>query len=199
MGGDHARAKSLLNRAVALSREHGIEFILAVSETLLVWTEIQEASSYAEVDRLAAALANYESLGPTLFVPLTLRHIAECCVELGEVERGLAATDRGLKLIATTNERWIEAELHRLRGELCARASGRSDDAATALNRALTVARAQGARSFELRALESIVRLDCGCSDRGSGMASLAKCYGSFTEGLDTADLVRAASLLDTR
>ena len=96
-----------------------------------------------------------------------------------------------------TGGRHLDAELHRLRGELLLALPGRDTGAAEAcFRRALGVAREQGARMWELRAATSLARLlhDQGRTVEASGL--LAPVYGWFTEDLDTPDLAEAEALL---
>ena len=98
----------------------------------------------------------------------------------------------------TTKERWCEAEVHRIAGEITLLA--RETDAAKAqayFDRALTVARQQQAKSWELRAATSLARLwrDQGKAEQAREL--LAPVYGWFTEGFDTLDLKKAKALLE--
>jgi predicted ATPase len=71
-----------------------------------------------------------------------------------------------------------------------------SSEAEVYFDRALAVARAQQAKSWELRAAISMARLwhDQGMRDKAHAL--LAPIYGWFTEGFDTADLKQAKALL---
>jgi hypothetical protein len=89
----------------------------------------------------------------------------------------------------------LEAEFLRLRGNQLA-AGGRAQDAEARLRQALAVAHAQGARLFELRAATDLARLLHRQGLGAAGAALLAPIHGSFTEGLDTPDLQRAAAVL---
>jgi predicted ATPase len=94
-------------------------------------------------------------------------------------------------------ERYWEAEVHRLRGVLLLRQPGTPQaEAETWLQRALDVARRQQAKSLELRAAMSLSRLWQQQSKRAEAYALLAPVYGWFTEGFDTADLQEAKALL---
>jgi predicted ATPase len=103
-----------------------------------------------------------------------------------------------MAVMETTKERWFEAEVHRLAGEVELKTL--EPDAAKAeeyFERALTVARAQQAKSWELRAAMSLARL---WRDQGKPQQAhelLAPVYGWFTEGFDTLDLKEAKALLD--
>ena len=99
----------------------------------------------------------------------------------------------------TTKEKWCEAEIHRAAGEIALMSS--ELDAAKAqayFERALSVAPAQQAKSWELRAAMSLARL---WRDQGKGQEAhdlLAPIYGWFTEGFGTPDLREAKALLET-
>jgi predicted ATPase len=101
--------------------------------------------------------------------------------------------------VASTNERFYEAEIYRVKGELLLKHDG-SDGAAeaeTSFRRALDMARAQSAKSWELRAATSLTRLWAERGRRAQARDLLAPIYGWFTEGLDTPDLNDAKALLD--
>ena len=90
-----------------------------------------------------------------------------------------------------------EAEVHRAAGELLLTVAGRRSEAEARLLRAVEVARAQRARSWELRAATSLARARAaGRGERGEARDLLAPVYGWFTEGFDTPDLRDAEGLL---
>ena len=92
----------------------------------------------------------------------------------------------------------MRAEAYRLQGELLLRQ--RTPDAAQAevcFQQALTVARSQQAKSWELRAATSLARLWHQQGKRAEANELLAPIYGWFTEGFDTADLLEAKALLE--
>jgi predicted ATPase len=144
--------------------------------------------------------------------------LAESLKAGGQTDEGLAVAAEALALVEATGERFYEAELHRLRGELLLRqdagggrpspaepASARPHDpgpsglteAEACFRRALDIARRQGAKSLELRAALSLARL---LRDRGrpaEGRLLLAATFGWFTEGWDTPDLQDARVFLE--
>jgi len=101
--------------------------------------------------------------------------------------------------VKTTGERWCEAEVYRIAGEIALKSPEPGETKAEAFfERALSVARQQQAKSWELRASMSLARL---WRDRGKPQQArelLAPVYGWFTEGFDTRDLKEAKALLDT-
>jgi predicted ATPase len=100
--------------------------------------------------------------------------------------------------VATTKEKWFEAEVHRIAGDIALLSP--EPDAAKAeayFERALTVARKQQAKSWELRAAMSMARLWRGQGKVQQAHELLAPVYGWFTEGFDTLDLKEAKALLE--
>jgi len=139
-----------------------------------------------------AAAPNDPPTSATRPIAYTPRHLAERILA-----EQAALEARG----APDGERWWEAELHRLTGELLVRRSDgggeRRSEPEACFQRALAVARGQEAKSLELRAAMSLARL---WQQQGRGAEArelLTPIYGWFTEGLDTADLQDARDLLD--
>ena len=101
-------------------------------------------------------------------------------------------------MMERTGERWWEAEVHRLKGELLLhQATSDVAQAETCFHQALDVARYQQAKSLELRAATSLARLWQSQDKRQGARDLLAPVYEWFTEGFDTADLIEAKGLLD--
>jgi predicted ATPase len=124
--------------------------------------------------------------------------LAEVSAHLGHTEDGLQALAEAHTLMEQHEERWWEAEVHRLRGVLLLRQPGTPQAEAEAwLQRALDVARRQEAKSLELWAAMSLARLWQQQGKRAAAHALLAPLYGWFTEGFDTADLQEAKALLE--
>jgi predicted ATPase len=123
--------------------------------------------------------------------------LAEAYGSTGQVEAGRRVLAEALALIDTTEERWWEAELHRLKGELLlALSMDNAAEAEACFHQALDVARRQQAKSLELRAAMSLSWLWQQQDKRDEARALLAPVYGWFTEGFDTADLQEAKALL---
>jgi len=98
----------------------------------------------------------------------------------------------------TTKEKWCEAEVHRIAGEIELMSPRRDAAKAQAcFERALDIARAQQARSWELRAATSLARLWRDQGRRAEAHDLLAPVYGWFAEGFDTLDLKEAKALLE--
>jgi len=130
--------------------------------------------------------------------PYYLALLAEASAQVGQTAEGLEALAEALATLARSRERWWEAELYRLRGELLLQhAVAQPGEAETCFQQALVVARRQQARSLELRAAMSLARLWQQHGKRAEAHELLAAVYGWFTEGFDTADLQEARILLE--
>src|SRR6516162_2439329 len=193
---DWSAAYQLADRAVQAASEQGFEMPAAsglvargVARAMIDWDAPQPAEIRNGLDR-------YERTGggtPTQ-MPFMLTLVAEVSLAHGDWDVGLEALSKARALMAQTGERQVEAESHRLFGDLLAASAG--GDAEPHLLRALEVARAQNARLFELRAACSLAR---EWRDRGrlnEARAMLAPVYGGFTEGFGTPDLADARALL---
>jgi hypothetical protein len=109
---------------------------------------------------------------------------------------GLQTLAQAHALVAQYEECWWEAEVHRLRGVLLLRLPGTPQaEAETWLQRAVHVARRQGAKSLELRAAVSLTRLWRQQGKCTEARQMLEPIYGWFTKGFDTAGLQHAQAL----
>ncbi len=124
--------------------------------------------------------------------------MAEAARVQGRPEEGLDVLADAMAIVENTGERYLEAELHRLKGEmLLDQSSNNHGLAGNAFQNALAVARAQQARSLELRAATSLARLWQTQGKPTEAHDLLAPVYNWFTEGFDTPDLKSANALLD--
>jgi predicted ATPase len=150
------------------------------------------------VHMLTSGLAAYRSTGSILRIPWDLSNMARAYAELDQFDDAWRCISEAMNAVATTKERWCEAEVYRMAGEIALISP--EPDAAKAeqyFERALAVARQQQAKSWELRASMSLARL---WRDQGKVQQArelLAPVYGWFTEGFDTLDLKEAKALLD--
>jgi predicted ATPase len=151
--------------------------------------EFKEATS-----SIRAGLAARQSWQLARQYQLTL--VAEVLDRAGEHDNALAMLAEAEAAIRVGGDRWWEPEVHRQKG-LILLSQNRVADGESAFQTSLTVARAQQAKSLELRAAMSLARLWGEQGRRVEARALLAPVYGWFTEGFDTADLKEAKALLD--
>jgi predicted ATPase len=129
-----------------------------------------------------------------------LAFLAEAYGKLGQAREGLTLLGEALAIVHKTGERFYEAEIYRLKGELLLGHSAENHgEAEDCFQQALLVARHQQAKSSELRAAMSLARLWQRQGMRAAAYDLLAPVYGWFTEGFDTSDLQEARALLEAR
>jgi hypothetical protein len=104
----------------------------------------------------------------------------------GKPQDGSRAVTEALGRADQTGARWIEAELHRVRGERVLLHSAEPPEAAACLRRASAVAREQGAKFWQLGAATSLARLWCDQGEYGEARGLLAPAHSCFTEDFDT-------------
>lgn len=156
----------------------------------------QVAEGVAQIRQGIAAL---QATGSLMHLPETNRFLAEQCLAHGRLSEARVALDDAFHLVEPHNDRWWEAELYRIKGELLlAENAGDTASAEACFRKALEVARAQQAKSLELRAAISLARL-LQKQDRSNEAREVLKpVHDWFTEGFDTKDLVDAKALLAT-
>jgi predicted ATPase len=139
-----------------------------------------------------------QRIGQKLYLPYYLALLAEAYGQAGQPEAGLTCLTEALTLAEATAERWWEAELYRLKGELLLRLSLPDISQATAcFHQALEVARRQQAKSLELRAALSLSRLWQQHGKQDQARQLLTEVYSWFTEGFETPDLQEARVWLE--
>jgi predicted ATPase len=118
--------------------------------------------------------------------------------ELGQLDDAWRCIYDAIEKVERSKEKWGEAEVHRIAGEIALKSLAPNPERAEAyFERALAVARQQQAKTWELRAAMSLARLwrDQGKTQQAREL--LAPVYGWFTEGFDTLDLKEAKALLE--
>jgi predicted ATPase len=150
------------------------------------------------VQKITAAIAAARSTGARAYVSFHLSSLAKANADLRHFDDAWRCIGEAMTAVETTKEKWHEAEVHRIAGEIALKSP--EPDAAEAeayFERALAVARQQQAKSWELRAAMSMARLWRDQGKREAAHELLAPVYGWFTEGFDTLDLKEAKALLD--
>jgi predicted ATPase len=158
----------------------------------------QTGRGWEAVQKLNSGIAAWRSTGANLFRPTQLSWLAAAHAELGQFDDAWRFLDDAITGIETSKERWYEAEVNRIAGEVALRSP--DPDATRAegyFERALAVSRAQQAKSWELRAAMSLARLWRYQGKRDEARDLLAPIYSWFTEGFDSLDLKEAKALLD--
>jgi hypothetical protein len=196
--GDDIAADGLLREAVALAEETGGSFWKGLGVAALGCLLTLKGNAAEAIDTITSGLTDCRAIGTTIWQPSFFTYLAAAHADLGRFDEAWHWIGEALARVKSTKERWAEAEIHRIAGEIALRSPVR--DAARAeshFTAALTIARRQQAKSWELRSAISYARL---IRDHGRVREAhdlLAPVYGWFTEGFDTKDLKEARALRD--
>ncbi len=210
--GDRAFTESLVSEARDLTTEQRFSFLRHMNTVMRGWLQVASGELEDGIGRITEGLAAAHEIGQDLYRPYALGLLARALARSGRTEEGKAALDEALEMSDRTEERFWEAELHRLRGDLLLdREPPAEAEAENCYLRALRTASGQGARALELRAavsrLQQSRRLEgAGATTRmrraESGAATtdaeqaLAEVLAGYTEGFDTPELRAARELV---
>jgi predicted ATPase len=161
------------------------------------WVFAVSGRASEAVELIVPGLVACRSAGTTYLTPVGLSFLAKSYADLDQFDDASRSVDEAKSVIEGTKETWFEAHVHCIAGEIALKSSLPDTAKAEAyFERALSVARQQQAKSWELRAAMSMARL---WRDQGKPQQArelLAPIYGWFTEGFDTRDLKEAKGLL---
>jgi predicted ATPase len=196
--GDYAVANALADEIVALAVDKGAVTHKALGEMYQSSVLALTGKSSNALLMVTAVRAAYRSIGQRLFLPWYLSTMARAHADVDQFDSAWRCIDEAMTAVEATKERWCEADIHRTAGELALRSpEPKATQAEARFERALSVAREQQAKSWELRAAMSLARLWRDQAKRNEARDLLAPIYGWFTEGFDTFDLKEAKTLLD--
>jgi len=171
---------------------------MAFGAILRGWALAYQGQAMEGIEQMHQGLRAYRATGAEILRPYFLALLAETHRTMGQPEAGLTVLTEALTLADTTGQRWYEAELYHLKGELVLQRSlDNQAEAETCFQQAIAIAQNQQAKSWELRAATSLARLWYQQGKRQEAHDLLAPVYNWFTEGFDTADLQDAKALLD--
>jgi predicted ATPase len=196
--GNYTTANARVDEYVALAHEKNAAFWKAWGMLGRGWLLGLTGRASDAVQTITAGITAWRSTGATFYLPSWLSNLAAAHAELGQLDEAWRCIGEAMSIIETAKERWFEPEVNRVAGEIALKSP--ESDAAKAqayFEHALTVAREQQAKSWELRAAISMARLWREQGKRDEARELLAPVYGWFTEGFDTLDLKEAKRLLD--
>jgi len=210
-----------VTRLLTLSHEQGFAYPYAWGHMVRGWLLARQGKAEEGITQLREGLTAIRAGGQELGIPYFMALLADACGIAGHSEEGLAVVSEVLMVGQRSGERFYDAELYRLQGELFLvgaggwglgasslsprvpslkppASSGVAEEVEGAFCKALDIARDQQAKSLELRAAMSLARLWQGQGKRDDARALLQEVYDWFTEGFDTQDLQEAKALLVT-
>jgi predicted ATPase len=191
--GDSKALGEWVDQLVTVTTEQGFPHWRAMETIYRGWVKVKTGDMAEGISLLRSGWA--ASRGTGAYRPHNIALLAAACEIARQIEEALTLLGEALQIVLRTEERWLEAELNRHKGELLLR-QGHPDAADELYRKALSIAREQEAKLWELRAAMSLARLRRDQSRRAEARDLLAPVYGWFTEGFDTPDLKEAKALL---
>jgi predicted ATPase len=184
------------NEMLTLAEEHNFPFYVAWGMIHRGWSLAALGQGQEGITLLRRGLSMVRATATVAHTSDVFIKLAEAHARLGQRVETLNCLDEAAQIIEAIDERYHEAELHRLRGELT---MAKADRAAAEHNyrQALAVAERQGAKLMELCAATNLAALWRDQGQRAEARDLLAPIYGWFTEGFDTLDLKEAKALLE--
>lgn len=209
--GDAHQAHIFAKEALDLADEYGFSLWVTFGLIELGWAEAELGDAEGGIEKMQRGLAQYEFTGGKLRCPYFLALLADQLGKAGRIEEAFEGITKGLTLAEQTGEGYAVSGLHLIKGDLllkscklvkgdkpCGDSVGVStlSEARECFADALTIAKQQGARFWQLRAALRIHKLDEMLGN--ASHMQLAEIYSTFTEGFETEDLKQARTLLDS-
>ena len=193
---DEAVAREHAEQALALTGKYQAPYYRAWADILVSYALALEQPDEERIEYLRGSIIAFKASGARLRLPYYLSLLAQVYGKAGRAGEGLASIDEALAEARAHNERWWDAELHRLRGELLLMDGADASEVEAAFLRAISISQSQQARSLKLRATMSLARLWRAQKRFDDARRQLRDVYAWFTEGFETPDLQAARLLL---
>jgi predicted ATPase/class 3 adenylate cyclase len=184
--------------AMSMATEHGFALVLGVGAIMRGWALVKEGDTEEGIGHVRQGIERYRATGAEVQLPHLLVPLIEAYTKIEQPDEGLDVLAEAEDLVEKTGERYYEAELQRLKGQLLLlKSPDDPTEAETCFSNALEVARRQHAKSLELRTAISLTRLRQRQGLDGEARQLLNDVLAWFTEGFETADLRDARDLLN--
>jgi len=194
--GDEVALGKWADQAAVVTTEQGFPRWRAIGTIFRGWVKIKAGDVAEGISLLRSGSIADRATGSEAWVPYHIALLAGACEAAGQIEEALALLDDAFQIVERTGAHWFAAELNRHKGRLLLR-QGRGEDAEKLYRKALSIAKKQEAKLWELRATTSLTQLRRDQGRHCEARDLLASVYGWFTEGFGTQDLREAKSLLD--
>ncbi|HEY7426500.1 MAG TPA: protein kinase [Gemmataceae bacterium] len=194
-----AEVKAAAEEEIRIAMEQGFALWSATGTSFKGAGMLLQGERVEAMPFLLKGLQTFRASGSQLTLPSQLSVLADAYMQTRRFEDARRTLDEGLALVDKNDERFQEAELYRLKGELLlSESSGQDIAAEDCFRQAIETARRQHSRAWELRATMSLARLWQRQDRREEARSALAAVYDTYTEGFTTPDLVDAKALLES-
>ncbi len=195
--GDWDRCERLSDEAITLSTEQGFPFWMSWGTIMKGAAWIQKGRVQEGIHLIEQGLKRYEMLGVGMGRPTQLAFLAAAYNSLGRHDEAQKCLDQGFAIVEKREGDVYEAELHRLKGIVLLNIDAKNNaDAEACFQKSMSVAKRQKARSLQLRTAINLAELDRSQGRTEKALKDLTESFRWFTEGFQTADLIKARQLL---
>jgi len=194
--GDDTAFDEWVDQLAAVATKQDFPFWRVAGTILRGWATVKHGHVTEGMSLLRSGLVAHRATDTELWMPYHIALLARACEIAGRIEEASILFDEAWQIADRTGERWFVAELYRHKGQLLLR-QGQSEAAEELYCKAISIAKEQEAKLWELRAAASLARLRRDQGRHAQAHDLLAPIYGWFTEGFDTPDLEEAKALLD--
>ena len=195
---DPAAALTAAEKALALARAHGMQFVASVGEICTAWARGRLSDPTAGARDLRLALANYCDQGNRHGAPGHHARLAELEAAAGRLGEALTAVEQGLAIAEETGEHIADSHLHRVRGDiLLKRDPPDTASAEDAFQTAIAIAKQHGACSFGLRAALSLAKLYQSTGRPIEAHAVLTPALEGFAPTPEMPEIAEAQALME--
>ena len=191
-------AQAAADEQIEIATEQGFVFWHATGTLYRAGGLLLQGNLGEGLPLLVGGLESYRATGAELALPYYLSLLGDGYTRAGRFEDAHRTLGEGLDLADKHEDRFQEAELHRLLGELHLAETDDQARAEKCFHTAIEIARRQQSKAWEFRATVSLARLWQRQGSRNEARNALAAVYSTYTEGFTTPDLVHAKTLLET-
>jgi DNA-binding winged helix-turn-helix (wHTH) protein/tetratricopeptide (TPR) repeat protein len=189
-----SKAQQYAEAAIDISKQHGLVMYQAMATIMHGWTLSEQGRETEAITQIRDALAAFDATSTSLVRPHYLALLALALTKANQTPEAGRMLDEAIAMVNTKGERYYEAELYRLKGELLLKDN--EVEAEQCFRKSLEVAESQKAKAWQLRTAISLSRFYRSQGKHQQARDLLKPIYDSFTEGFDTIDLREAATEL---
>jgi predicted ATPase len=196
---DVDRAAPHAVKTLELAREHGLQMFSALGIALNGWVRAAQGELEAGIAEMRQGISAFHDQGLRLITPALDSLLATLEAEGGAIDAALARLDQAFVEVEHTGQRWYEAEMHRIRGEILLRRDlANTSSAEDAFLTAIAIAQRQKARSFLLRAALALATLYQATNRGADALAVLGPALKGFSPTPEFPEIGEAQTLLAT-
>ncbi len=193
---DIQKTRELAEATLTFCSEYQLNYWISLTLASHGWALAEQGDVEMGIAEMEKGISGFQAAGGKFIVPHHRARLAEQYGKKGEIHKGLTLVNEAIAQVDQSGERWCEAELFRIKGELL-QIQGDVIGAEIAFRRAIDIAEGQEAKLLELRSALSLARLWPAHSCPKEVKQHITSLYQWFSEGFDLPDLVAARAFLE--